>query len=98
MEYIEILGNPNFKLTEKKCDKSELVYDTSVVESSVVSEYGLTCDDHYLRSLVGSTYMLGMLFGSIIFGIVSDRFGRITALICAVVTMTTSAVVRGNDS
>ena len=59
----------------------------------MVSEYGLTCDDHYLRSLVGSTYMLGMLFGSIIFGIVSDRFGRITALMCSVVTMTTSAVV-----
>lgn len=92
-EYLDMLNCPNFTKTEKRCDKSQLVFDTSVVTSSVMSEYGLTCDDHYLRTIVGSTYMLGMLSGSLFFGVISDRFGRMTSLMGAVLSVSVSALL-----
>jgi MFS family permease len=42
--------------------------------------FGLTCESAFLRNIYGSTYMIGLLFGSFILGIVSDRFGRMKAL------------------
>ena len=40
----------------------------------------------YLRSIYNSLYMLGMLFGSLLFGWISDTFGRINSLMAAIVT------------
>ena len=48
--------------------------------SSVPTVYGLTCGDAFYRNIYGSTYMIGLLFGSFILGIISDRFGRMKAL------------------
>jgi hypothetical protein len=47
----------------------------------VVTKYELTCDSSYLRNIYGSTYMIGLLFGSFILGIISDHFGRMKALL-----------------
>ena len=56
------------------------VFDKTYVTSSVATEYELTCDSSHLRNIYGSTYMIGLLFGSFILGIVSDHFGRMKAL------------------
>ncbi|XP_046393817.1 organic cation transporter protein-like [Ischnura elegans] len=52
------------------------VYDTSVYESSAVMEWNLVCEDAWLRATADSIFMSGVLLGSLIFGDLSDRFGR----------------------
>uniref|UniRef100_A0A8D2JFU2 Major facilitator superfamily (MFS) profile domain-containing protein n=1 Tax=Varanus komodoensis TaxID=61221 RepID=A0A8D2JFU2_VARKO len=51
-------------------------YDQSVFASTIVSEWDLVCDSWTLRQMAQSLYMAGVLIGSIIFGGLSDRFGR----------------------
>ncbi|CAI9731807.1 organic cation transporter protein-like [Octopus vulgaris] len=44
--------------------------------SSVVSEFDLVCERKWLKSTLQSMYFAGYLIGSIVFGVLSDRFGR----------------------
>ncbi|XP_014786502.1 organic cation transporter protein isoform X2 [Octopus bimaculoides] len=44
--------------------------------STVVSEFDLVCGKKWLKSTLQSVYFVGYLIGSIIFGVLSDRFGR----------------------
>ena len=55
--------------------------DRSVVESSFALRFDFVCDRFYLRGLFNSLVMGGMLLGSITCGLISDRFGRKTAMI-----------------
>ncbi|XP_069673393.1 organic cation transporter protein isoform X2 [Periplaneta americana] len=57
-----------------KCDK--WIYDHSVYKSSAVTEFDLVCDNAHFRVMADSLFMVGALLGSIIFGDLSDRFGR----------------------
>ena len=43
-----------------------------------------------LRTIYSAIYMLGMLFGSYLFGWASDNFGRINALMMAALTVSLS--------
>ena len=43
-----------------------------------------------LRTVYNAIYMLGMLFGSYIFGWLSDSYGRMKALMVAVITVSLS--------
>jgi len=52
-------------------------------EWTVTAEWGLVCDRAYLAPLLTTTYFLGVMLGGVIFGSLSDRFGRkIIMLIC----------------
>ncbi|XP_054158724.1 organic cation transporter protein-like, partial [Oppia nitens] len=55
-------------------------FDKSVFKSTIIDEFHLICDRQGLASLSQSMYMLGWALGGIIFGILSDRFGRIPVL------------------
>ena len=81
--YIEILkdANDSEKLMTAKSCSSDLVFDRSIVESSLTETYSLVCDSRHLRSIVGSSYMVGMLIGSLLVGIAADKFGRLKALV-----------------
>ena len=59
---------------------SGLVTDRSVRETSLSEEFGLTCGRAYLQSLLGTTYMAGMLVGSLVSGPLADRHGRLAAV------------------
>ncbi|XP_063218411.1 organic cation transporter protein-like [Bacillus rossius redtenbacheri] len=52
------------------------VYDRSKYSSSAVTEFNMVCNDAWLRALADSLFMVGVLLGSIIFGALSDRYGR----------------------
>ncbi|XP_049803763.1 organic cation transporter protein-like isoform X1 [Schistocerca nitens] len=56
------------------CDK--WIYDTTVYKSSVVTEFDLVCKNAWLRATADALFMVGVLLGSIIFGELSDRYGR----------------------
>ncbi len=43
-------------------------------ESTLVTELGLVCEERYKVALVGTFYMLGLLFGSLIGSYPADRF------------------------
>ncbi|XP_031799500.1 solute carrier family 22 member 20-like, partial [Sarcophilus harrisii] len=56
------------------------VYDKNIFLSSIVIEWDLVCSQKSLKSIIQTTFMGGQQVGSIIFGILSDRFGRRTVL------------------
>ncbi|KAG6451359.1 organic cation transporter protein [Manduca sexta] len=62
------------------CVKYE--YDASPFDNTIVSEWDLVCDRSWLASFTQMILQLGILIGSILFGFLSDRYGRkITFLI-----------------
>ncbi|KPJ15486.1 Solute carrier family 22 member 5 [Papilio machaon] len=63
-------------------------YDPSPFENTIVSEWDLICSRSWLSSFTQTVLQSGILIGSILFGFLSDRYGRkntflfsITALI-----------------
>jgi len=89
----DVTGNETLPYTVETCDAQDLVYDTSVVMTSVPKDFGFVCDQSYLNQIYSALYMAGLLFGSLIFGLVSDRFGRMPALMAAVSTLCGSALL-----
>uniref|UniRef100_A0A8C5R815 Major facilitator superfamily (MFS) profile domain-containing protein n=1 Tax=Leptobrachium leishanense TaxID=445787 RepID=A0A8C5R815_9ANUR len=77
--------NPQFHLltsniTVNTSDTEECgdgwVYDYSVFPSTIVIQWDLVCSQRRMRQLAQSIYMAGVLVGSIVFGGLSDKFGR----------------------
>ncbi|KAG7257108.1 hypothetical protein CRUP_026250 [Coryphaenoides rupestris] len=51
-------------------------YNTDVFHSTVVTEWNLVCEDAALNSIISTIYMSGLLVGALLFGSLSDRYGR----------------------
>ncbi|XP_076438007.1 organic cation transporter protein-like [Babylonia areolata] len=54
------------------------VYDTSVVETSVISQFDLVCDQQTFRAHLNMAFILGLLCGGVLIGYLCDWFGRKT--------------------
>ncbi|CAG5056957.1 unnamed protein product [Parnassius apollo] len=51
-------------------------YDPSPFENTIVTEWDLVCSRSWMASFTQMVLQLGVLIGSIIFGFLSDRYGR----------------------
>ena len=74
----------------ESCQPEDLIYDDSLVTSSLVRDFGLVCDSGRSRTIYSALYMLGMLIGSYLFGWMSDTYGRLNALMLSVLTISLS--------
>ncbi|XP_039303860.1 organic cation transporter protein isoform X2 [Solenopsis invicta] len=54
----------------------QYVYNRSVYKSTTTSEWDLVCDKAWLRATGDSLFMVGVMLGSMIFGGLSDKYGR----------------------
>ncbi|XP_072391461.1 organic cation transporter protein-like isoform X1 [Diabrotica undecimpunctata] len=59
-------------------------YDTSIFTNTISMEWDLVCSKSYLLSLTQTLTMLGILVGNMLFGFLSDKFGRKLPLVLAV--------------
>ncbi|KAM7028242.1 LOW QUALITY PROTEIN: solute carrier family 22 member 6-like [Acridotheres tristis] len=51
-------------------------YLDGIFRDTIVTEWDLVCDSQKLRQVAQSIYMAGILLGSSLFGVLSDKFGR----------------------
>ena len=89
-QYINALTDDSVTKTKASCGYQDLIWDNSVVTSSIVKDYDFTCGNSYKKQIYGVLYMIGMFFGSYIVGMISDKFGRMKALMLGVILIATS--------
>ncbi|KAK9391214.1 hypothetical protein NXF25_018544 [Crotalus adamanteus] len=65
-------------------------YEGTVFTSTIVTEWDLVCDFRSLQQLAQSIYMAGVLVGAIVFGGLSDKFGRKVLLLWSCFQMAVS--------
>ncbi|XP_055585431.1 organic cation transporter protein-like [Uranotaenia lowii] len=71
------------------------VYDRSRYESSTVTDWDMVCDRNWLRASADSLFMVGVMLGSIIFGYLSDKYGRKPIFFASLVTQVIFGVLAG---
>ncbi|XP_071958365.1 solute carrier family 22 member 15-like [Antedon mediterranea] len=76
---------------EKSCENIKFVDEFT----SIVSEFKLICGENYKASLVQSMYMIGVLFGGLIWGPQSDAIGRRKTLFAGIVLLATTSILSG---
>ncbi|KAM9333814.1 solute carrier family 22 member 6 [Pholidichthys leucotaenia] len=62
-------------------------YDMNERTSTIISDWDLVCDLHHLKQMGQTIYMGGVLVGSLVFGALSDRYGRRILLIFSYLMM-----------
>ena len=66
------------------------------METSITEDFDMTCDELYLRSIFNSLFLGGMLLGSFSFGMISDRFGRLKAMVLSIFLTASSGLLGKN--
>ncbi|XP_042296068.1 solute carrier family 22 member 6-like isoform X1 [Sceloporus undulatus] len=84
--------NPNFTGTEAQVEPclDGWTYEEHVFASTIVTEWDLVCDFRNLQQMAQSIYMAGVLVGAVVFGGLSDKFGRKALLIWSCFQMAVS--------
>ncbi|GAA40463.2 organic cation transporter protein [Clonorchis sinensis] len=98
LEWLALLQNNTYLLTNRRLEPCPFGfvhhYMGHQYPDGVVAEFGTVCENHWLTPLSTSLYILGMLFGLISGGWMSDSWGRKpTALIYAVVEVSAGIAI-----
>ncbi|KAI4457718.1 solute carrier family 22 member [Holotrichia oblita] len=69
-------------------DCPEHVFDREIFTETITSQWDLVCNRHQLNNIVQLATMFGILIGALVFGVISDRYGRRGPLVGAIVLQT----------
>uniref|UniRef100_A0A3Q3XEW2 Major facilitator superfamily (MFS) profile domain-containing protein n=1 Tax=Mola mola TaxID=94237 RepID=A0A3Q3XEW2_MOLML len=69
------------------------IYDQSQFSSTTATEWDLVCDDKHLNQALATYFFLGVTFGAVLFGQLSDKFGRKSMLLVALISSTTLGAI-----
>ncbi|MCI4382225.1 hypothetical protein PGIGA_G00012500 [Pangasianodon gigas] len=61
--------------------QSGWVYDSSTFKSTLVSQFDLVCNTKGLTKASATVFFTGLMFGAVVFGVLSDKYGRKTILL-----------------
>ncbi|XP_048513300.1 organic cation transporter protein-like [Athalia rosae] len=90
--YVDDRGNQSLKINPTmKC--RSFVYDKTTYRLTTTSEFNLVCDNAWMRATADSLFMVGVMIGSIVFGGLSDRFGRKPIYFLAIIVHLTSGIL-----
>ncbi|KAM7394830.1 hypothetical protein PAMP_021610 [Pampus punctatissimus] len=64
------------------------IYDQSQFSSTTATEWDLVCEDKQLNQALATYFFLGVTLGAVLFGQLSDRFGRKSMLLVALMSST----------
>ncbi|XP_030280198.1 solute carrier family 22 member 7-like isoform X2 [Sparus aurata] len=64
------------------------VYDNTSFKSTLATEWDLVCDKRRLNKATATIFFIGVMLGAVVFGYLSDRFGRKRALLVSYMTTT----------
>ncbi|XP_076253252.1 organic cation transporter protein-like isoform X2 [Rhynchophorus ferrugineus] len=86
-----------FNASLDKCDPSCSlhIFNRSIFTDTIISEWDLVCSRKYLADFAQMVTMLGILFGNMVFGYLSDKYGRKNPLLWAVILQATSGTIAG---
>ncbi|KAL3054780.1 hypothetical protein OYC64_017668 [Pagothenia borchgrevinki] len=65
-----------YGLNETTGCKNGWVYSNMLYEATIVTDFDLVCDRANLMELIQALFMVGVIFGSLIFGPFAESFGR----------------------
>ncbi|XP_049574203.1 solute carrier family 22 member 7-like isoform X2 [Syngnathus scovelli] len=87
-QYHLLLNSSNTTVLPTVHCQNGWVYDTSIMKSTLATEWDLVCERKKMNRSTATIFFLGVMLGSAVFGQLSDRFGRKTALLVSyVITM-----------
>jgi len=76
----------NLSTTIYECNSDDtFYYDSFIMDNSVITTYQLVCDRDILNPLINSFFMVGLMAGSFLFGVLSDKYGRRHMLVVAII-------------
>ncbi|XP_054736322.1 organic cation transporter protein-like [Anastrepha obliqua] len=93
VDYLQTATSPATENGTVKCN--HYVYDRSKHENSAVTEWDMVCSRGLLTATSDSLFMLGVLLGSIIFGQMSDKYGRKPIFFTSLVIQVIFGVIAG---
>ncbi|XP_074038896.1 organic cation transporter protein-like isoform X3 [Leptinotarsa decemlineata] len=74
-------------------DCTSYEYDTSTFKTTIISDWNLVCERRHWASSAQTVTMLGILVGNLVFGYLSDVFGRKMPLIFEVLLQATTGLL-----
>lgn len=92
---INFTASPIVNESERVVSCNSFIYDHTKYKSSTVIEWTMVCGRTFLRATSDAMFMLGVLLGSIIFGQMSDKWGRKPVFFASLVLQVIFGILAG---